>query len=77
MGRGTDVKVKPADTLKELDEVMADFCVRDENTGELKLLQELPVITMHRGKWSQVISPCAGTRGLVHTTCSLIRGHEH
>lgn len=54
VGRGTESKSKPAENLMHLDEIMAEFCIKDEESGELKLLHELPIITQHRGKWTQV-----------------------
>ena len=57
MGRGTEVKAKPADTLRDLDGAMFEFCVKDENSGELKMLHEMPSLVQHRGKWTQVCTP--------------------
>lgn len=54
VGRGTEVKAKAADTLKKLDDVMAEFCIKNVDSGEVKLLHELPVISQHRGRWAQV-----------------------
>ena len=35
-------------------DVMAEFCGKDEDSGDLKLLHELPTVAQHRGKWTQV-----------------------
>lgn len=53
VGRGTEVKAKPTDTLKGLDDVMTEFCVKDVS-GQWKLLHEVPQVAPHRGKWTQV-----------------------
>jgi hypothetical protein len=72
VGRGTEVKTKAADTLKSLDDVMAQFCVRDEATRKVKLLHELPTIVQHRGKWAQVRKSSAAL-----VSCSSFNVLEH
>ena len=58
VGRGTEAKAKAAETLKDLDAAMAEFCVRDAATGAVTMLHEVPALAQHRGKWVQVRTAC-------------------